>query len=70
MISVAEFGRVTCETLQDNDPCDGQACMWNTRCHVTCTQGYSVPAGDRSYLVCLENGQWDAPVSVCEGKTY
>ena len=68
MLSIPAFGHVGCETLDQGHPCDGQQCVWNTQCHFTCTDGYSVQPGERSYLICMEDGQWDAQPTACEGK--
>ena len=65
------FGTLNCEMLESNDPCTDWTCPWNTLCHVVCDAGYSmeyIQHDARSYFICGDDGQWDAPVPTCRGK--
>ena len=47
--------------------CTGDTCLWNTRCQVTCQDGYAVPTHMSSLVICDSDGEWDSLIPRCAG---
>ena len=56
------------EYFENDAACSGSSCRWNTRCQVTCQDGYAVPGHFSSMVVCGDDGKWDDSEPRCAGK--